>query len=411
VKKVLFVVLGLAGLMVFAQEKEKTVDAKLGGFFNYSMFYDSRNQAEGVEGLFGFYPLDHNYNENNEDLNATPNINALAIATRLNGLFNLPSVFNAKTSILVEGDFTATSNSNSVRLRQAHAKFKWQSTELLVGRTWHPMFTTSVFPSLASLNTGAPFQSFNRSEQIRLIYTVDNVQFLGATVFQSDYKSLGPDGKSSRYLRNALLPNLHGQVQFSAGAFTLGAGYDFKMLKPRNYTDSYDNKTFLTDEKVISHTAYSYVKFKNNKLEIKAKAIYGQNLADHLMLGGYAVATLDTLTGKETYTSTNHLNSWVNVLYGKKLRAGFFAGYLKNLGTGSNIVENNQLVFARGANIDRIWRIAPLVHYSVQKWLFVAEYEITTVGYGDIDYADKALVKNTHDVTNNRVVFSMFYFF
>lgn len=67
---------------------------------------------------------------------------------------------------------------------------------VLVGQTWHPLFG-DVSPQMLNLSTGAPFQPFNRSPQIRYRYTSGKgLQLTGAVLWQLQYLSAGPNGKA-----------------------------------------------------------------------------------------------------------------------------------------------------------------------------------------------------------------------
>ena len=97
----------------------------------------------------------------------------LSVQTRLVGKITGPDAFGAKTSGYIEAEFFGTSDAdvNGFRLRHAYVKLNWTTTELLIGQFWHPMFITESFPEVVSFNTGAPFQPFNRSPQIRVTQT------------------------------------------------------------------------------------------------------------------------------------------------------------------------------------------------------------------------------------------------
>lgn len=109
----------------------------------------------------------------------------------------------------------------------------------------------------------------------------------------------------------------------------MGAGIDYKSLAPRLVTDSL---TF-TNEKVnsVSFTAFGQVTAK--KFRFKYQGVYGQNLSDHLMAGGYAVETIES-GGVYKYINLNHLFSWIDATYRLgRYEVGFYGGWLKNLGT------------------------------------------------------------------------------
>jgi len=124
-------------------------------------------------------------------------------------------------------------------------------------------------------------------------------------------------------------------------------------------------------------------------------------------MGGYGISKINS-DGSFEYTNLNNSTSWLNITYGTKYQAGLFLGYSKNLGSSAELVANP---FTFGAsNIDQVYRISPQVSYNVKHWSFGIEYEMTTVSYGTLDFKD-GKVKDTHDVTNNRIVGVMTYFF
>jgi len=173
----------------------------------------------------------------------------LSIATRLGLDFTGTTLFGAKASAKIECDFAGISTSYYlIRLRQAYMKLNWENTELLVGQTWHPLFG-NVMPTVPSLNTGSPFQPFNRSPQIRLKQSLDgNFSLIAAATYQMQYMSQGPNGTSASYLKNALLPNLYVGFENKSNNWTTGIGFDAKTLK-------------INHEKLNSTSAVAYTQF------------------------------------------------------------------------------------------------------------------------------------------------------
>ncbi|MHC1704426.1 MAG: hypothetical protein AB9846_11000 [Tenuifilaceae bacterium] len=397
--------------------KIEKIKIDFSGFFRFDYWYDSRQVTDAVDGLFLLYPKKQDYDVNGQDLNASPSVNALAMGTRFRTNIKMPDIFNAKSILFVETDFTGISNMVNLRLRHAYAKFKWEKNSLLVGLTWHPLFVTEVFPNVASLNTGAPFQSFNRSPQVTFQQSIaKGLTLTLSAVNQSDSKSLGPlpspNEASSSYLRNGLLPNLNAHLQFNGSNITIGVAVDYKSLRPRLFTTSLliPTERYLTKERIESLTEMLYVKYQVGKLVLRAKGMYGQNLAEQLMLGGYGVSSLDSLTGKETYSPLNHAFVFGNVTYGKKYQVSLFVGYAKNLGAKSNYVSKS-LIFARGSDIEFMYRISPSISYINNKFQLSAEFEYTTASYGDLDLLDKGKVKNGKLVSNSRMLFLLQYNF
>lgn len=74
-----------------------------------------------------------------------------------------------------------------------------------------------------------------------------------AALTQRDFQSKGPGEFSSSYLRNSVLPNLHGQVQFSSDGHVVGIGFDYKQLTPRLVT----TKNVSTEESISGLCSHS----------------------------------------------------------------------------------------------------------------------------------------------------------
>ncbi len=374
------------------------------GFIKTDFWYDSRKIAGAREDLFLLYPLNKIPDINGQDTNNHSSFNFSAITSRINATIKGPDALNAKTSAFIEADFSGISNNdiNGFRLRHAYLTLNWEKTELLLGQYWHPMFVTEVFPTVVSLNTGAPFQPFIRNPQIRFSYSFGKVKFIAALLSQLDYVNDGPEGKSPQYIRNAGIPNIHTQLQYKNGAATLGLAFDYKIIQPMAVTDS----NMVTDEKLSSRAFMAYYKFQKNKWTIKSKAILGQNLTEHLLLGGYAVKKVDSTSGRYSFTPLEHAHIWLNLLYGYKLKGGLFLGYAKNLGSKSS---NMGMYFARGADIEYVYRISPSVSYSKGKTKWCAELEYTGAAYGKPD--EMGIFNQSEEVANLRFIITIFYFF
>ncbi len=260
------------------------------GFVKTDFWKDYRKFAGAREDLFILYPLNKSLDKNGVDINNKSSFNFSAITSRITGKISGPDAFNAKTSGVIEADFSGVSNTdnNGFRLRLAIAKFKWKKTELLVGQFWHPTFVTECFPTVISLNTGVPFNPFIRSPQIRFKRSFNKLHVIGAILSQRDYTSTGPAGRSSDYIRNAIIPNIHLQVQYKSGNNLFGLAGDYKVIQPETVTDS----LIQTNEKIGTYAFMGYYKYTRAKLCLKFKTIYGQNLYEHLLLGGYAAASV-----------------------------------------------------------------------------------------------------------------------
>ena len=401
------------GSHLFAQEnEEKKIKFEASGFIKSDIFFDSRQNVDALEGLLLIFPKDFDYDVNGKDINDKSSLGIVDISTRVRGKISGPDILGAKLTGLVEADWTGISGENSTsrfRLRHAYSKLNWEKTELLIGREWHPMFVKEVYPSVMSLNTGIPFQPFNRSPMLKVSHQLGDFKLIGAAISQSDYISSGPDGKSSKYIKNSNIPNLHLQLQYKPGDFLFGIAVDYKSIMPRTVTESLQTEDvfYVTDEKVNSFAWMGYFKYQKPRFILKAKAIYGQNLSDCTMPGGYGVSVLDSLTGYEEYTSYNHLYTWANIIYGDQTKFGLFGGYTKNLGANDPIIGDT---YGMALNLDYIYRITPTVSHKIKNFTMAVELEYTVAAYGDV--ANKyGEFKKSHEVSNTRLMFTVFHFF
>ncbi len=404
----------LVSISTFSQgfQTAKKINVELSGFVRNDFIFDTRRNVSACDELLEMFPLKPEYDTNGADINAKASAQFLNIFTRFGTRFSGLELGKAEVGAYVEVDFTGGPGTNSLRFRHAYTQFVWPDTKLLFGRTWHPMFIEKVYPSTLNENTGVPFQVFNRSPQLRLTHQLnDNLDLVLAAVYQYKYANTGPDGKTYRYQRDAIIPNLHAQLQFYNKSWVAGAAFDWKTIQPRTSTTGSEG-TFKTNEKISTIAAILYLKYTKEKFQFKAKSMYGQNVCENLLPSGYAVATINHSTGAETYTPLNHIYNWINITYGSTWNVGLFVGHLKNLGTSKNPVG---LPFAQfygfATDADMMYRISPFLMYRYKNFCFGWELSLTTTAYGDIDYNDKGKVKNTENVSNFRNMISVIYRF
>ena len=183
---------------------------KFYGFVRGDLFYNTRATMAPVDGNFYLYPLDklpeavttregataeeiRTATEAVQRLTAELNGSFYTFTTRLGLDVKGPQVGTAKTSAKVETDFGGFSkNVALLRIRQAYVALDWEKHQLLIGQTWHPLFG-SVFPDILNLSTGAPFQPFNRSPQLRYQYKTKEITLTASAIWQMQYTSSGPE--------------------------------------------------------------------------------------------------------------------------------------------------------------------------------------------------------------------------
>lgn len=411
-KKIFFCLMLFPAVLFSQQSAEPKFGINFSGFVKTDIFYDTRQTTNLREGHFALYPADESLDKTGADINAKSNFNILSIQTRLLGKITAPDAFDAKTSGLIEGEFFGTSDgdANGFRLRHAFVKFDWEKISLLVGQSWHPMFVTEVFPGVVSFNTGVPFQPFSRNPQLRLTVKFGDFSIQGAALAQRDFQSFGPkssDGaavQSSSFLRNSGLPNLNLQTYYKLNDNVAGIGVDYKKLTPRLSTA----KNLKTDETISNRAINVFAKMSHSGFTFKTNAVYGENLADLMMLGGYAAVRIDTATDLQEYTNLSSYSVWGELTYGKEIEFGLFAGMTKNLGATENISNK---IYGRGENIDKVIRISPRLQWTSGKTKLATELEYTTASYGKIAHDKKAIIENTHSVSNLRILVAAFYYF
>lgn len=409
-KKLLLFIFLLSTTVVYSQDflTKKGMKLELSGFVRNDFIFDTHENVDACDHLLDLFPKRPVYDANGEDVTAHASAHFLNTFTRFGTRFSGLELMNANISAYVEVDFTGGTATNSLRFRHAYTLFQWEKTKLLFGRTWHPTFIEKVYPSTLHENTGLPFQVFNRSPQVRVTYSLnEKLDFIAAAVYQFKYANSGPNGKTYEYQRNAVVPNLHAQLQYYDANWVLGVALDWKMIQPRTFSEGTAG-VFKADEKLSTFAAIAYLKYSKNKFLLKAKSMYGQNVCESLLPSGYAVASVNESTGAETYTPFNHIYNWVNFTYGGAWKVGLFAGHLKNFGTSENPVGP---IYGFSADIDMIYKIAPQLIYIYKNFMFGWEMSLTTAAYGENDMNDKAKVINTDNVSNFRNMISVAYNF
>ena len=405
--------LALAGPAAAQTEKDPPAfGISFSGFIKTDIFYDSRQTVSIREGHYLLFPKGPLSDLEGGDLNGRASFNILSVQTRLAGKITGPDALGAKTSAYLEAEFFGTSDAdlNGFRLRHGYLKLNWARSELMIGQFWHPMFITESFPDVVSFNTGAPFQPFNRSPQVRFIQTLGRVSLVATALAQRDFVSNGPEGTSSVYLRNAALPEFNLKLQAaskndSRKTETLaGFAADFMKLSPRTVTAA----GYETEESVTGLAAMAFLRQKWAKWTWKAEAAWGQNLHHLTMLGGYAVRdVVDAVRLDWDYTPIDTFSCWTEVqTNGAPWQTGLFVGYSKNLGSRQTIAGAN---YARGFNIDQLYRVSPRLVYNVGKMRFAGEAELTAASYGTPDAYGK--VRDARFVRNLRLLLAAYYFF
>ena len=436
----------ICSMATMGQEvKPKATTMEFYGFVRFESYFDSYKGLNAANEQFFIVPFYAGVDANGKHINQTPSYNFSSMATRVGVRISGPEILNAKTNATIETDFAGDLGVNPamLRVRQAFAMFSWTKSSLLVGQTWHPFWSGKVFPMVGGLNTGCPFQPFNRSPQIRFDYKPNSKLILSAAmVSEFQYKSYGftkidsmypkamiSSDKSEVFNRNAAIPEMIANIEMNSGGFTLGSGTSLKFIQPTLYTVELavgkDINKYVSTEYLKSLSFVGYGQYSKNKFTLKAKAVLGQNMTHLNIPGGYGVKSVDPATGGMTYTPYNSFTSFINAVYGAKYQVGIFGGYMKNLGTEDalynftpatptplNVKPQSVVTPGLVPNVASIYRIAPSFTINISKLRLVFEYELTsaTFGQGNINIGD-GLYESSIDVTNHRGQLMMMYSF
>ncbi len=384
---------------------------KFSGFLRNDIFYDTRQIVSAREGDLSLYPKDKSLDTNGKDINGAPTFHMLAITSRLSGAITGPDAFGAKTSGVLEAEFFGNIDSdiNEFRLRHAYVKLDWTKTQLAFGQYWHPMFVTDCYPGVINFNTGMPFQPFNRSPQVRLTQKfASSFSFILAAVAQRDFTSTAPSGYvGTDPARNSAMPNGHLQLQYKKEKFLIGAGVDYKSLRP-----VLSNTTLkkVSDERVSSISFIGYIKAVTKPMVIKAEAVIGENLTDHVMVGGYLGYTK---SGElETYKPTKTNSFWLDISgTGKKVVPGLFVGLTQNDGASSGATAAyGRAIGVSGRTVKQVMRVSPRIEIISGKFKMGTEIEYTAAQYGTTSN-DGKVTGSTDDINYTRVMFTTTYSF
>jgi len=411
-KRIFAILLLVNSIALMAQE---AASYKLYGFIRSDYTLDSRKIVSGNQDVFSLYPMYRDLNTDGEDLNSTPSTSFTSITTRFGFNFTIPTDFLGakKASGKIETDFSGAPNYTLLRVRQAYTQLNWDHASLLVGQAWHPMFTLGCQPSVISLNTGALFQPFNRSPQVRYDYLIKNIKLTAAAIYEMHYTSYGPDATSSTvpspnvasftFQRNALIPECYVGIESKSEHLLVGLGGAYKSIMPnRYYTDNlgvkHVNASVLSTPAVMIYGSYT-----SGKLTTTAKATLGQNLTNQNFIGGYAI------TPDNKYIPYNNLSTFIQLNYGVKHQMGLFGGYTKNLGPTKDLPFGS-LFYGLGVDkantlsekiIGDIYRISPTYSYNYKSWKLGVEYEYTNAAWGT--RSANGNIHTTERTSNSRI--------
>lgn len=389
-----------------AQAQDNPIKVKTYGYIGYEILYDTYRSVDTRDGELYLFPKKPQYDINGKDINERSKLNMLSLQSRIGFDILGPDAFGAKTSAKLEGDFFATKQdyTRHLRLRIAMIKLNWTSTELLMGHAFHPTFVLDCFPSTVSFGAAVPFHPLNRSSQVRLTQKLSADFSASLSLLMHTYHmSPGPTDAQ----RNSGLPESVLQLRYgNASNVLMGITAGYKFLSPRDITTA----GVATTQTVGAYNLQAFSKIKTNPFTLKLEAMYGENLSQFVMIGGYGAKGTDTdanpfnWDSDYDYANLRTLSLWADLHSNNKvLQWGLFAGYTENMGSKDTYLTIPSL--ASFDDLHSLFRISPRLVYYTNNLSFGLEYSYYSAIYAEEFDANKRVIASLDPIMNNHIVF------
>jgi len=394
-------------ILVFSQEEQVSPKVTVGGYVRYEFIFDTYESADTRDGEVYLYPLRERLDAFGEDINKNININMLGLQARPRIAAKGIKAFGADVSGVLEGDFLGISQNDTrmLRLRHGFVSLKWSGSELVMGHTWHPMFVTECFPATISMGAGVPFHVLNRAPQIRYTKNIGpKTSLMGALLVHGYHKSTGP----AEAQRQSGLPDAQVQLKYKSDKMFASFTAGYKFLKPRLVTDN----NVVTDETIGSFNTAANLKLLFSPVTIKVEGIYGQNLTNFVMIGGYGAAENPDLVDDYSYSNINTMSVWSDISYAKSnMEIALFGGFSSNINATNDYYSLSG--YTRGEDLKSIFRVSPRIVFKSGNVDIGIEYMITGAKYGDVDYTDARYRFTSTDAftMNHRMLLAVKYSF
>lgn len=394
VKALLLSVMTLTGIVGFSQNKN--YDFEFYGWINPQYFLNSRHTAGARDGLLSLYPLPPRYSEDGKDLNAKSNHNFSAATTRIGTRIHLNNVANLQIVGNIEADFTGQSDANMhlLRLRQANVKISRNETlSLTAGHAWSVFCVPEMMPQMQELNNGTPFHPFSRLNQLRLDYRpINNIKLIGSLGWQKDYALIGinhtRDNKQQLATR---IPEVNLQFQFLDENILAGLTGEMKSIQPR---EEYNDK-------LTTYAFNAFVNYKTDKLNLKLQALWGENMNDYCLFGGFYSKERNEEPKGYDYKPTDINAVWFEaIVYSGRFTPAIFLGYASHGSKNNSYIER----YGTSMSLENVFRIAPRLDFLISNGLLLC----STVEYTSVKYEDAVCRKR---LSNWRLGLSLLYKF
>ncbi|MBO5595917.1 MAG: hypothetical protein J5917_03980 [Bacteroidales bacterium] len=393
-KKTILILLAalLTSGAAFAQEApvaEKPSHFKLYGFIRNYIAADSRSVKAGTEDLYFYMPMDKDMT-NGFDANGSFNWRFVSLTTRLGLDVSGYKWGSMGISGKVEADFYYLSGSvPTLRLRQAFMKLVWDNSPwaLTLGQAWHPMAVD--MPHMTNLETGAPFNPFSRTPQIRADVALGSGFSLTAgLMYLNHYLPTGPGNTKSKDYFKFGLPEFYFGANFQNEHFLARIGLNMVNMRPyRTHPDwrvQGDDAPVIEVKSLLTTVSpFAFFQYTDGMFQLRAKTILAQGGEHMNLLSGYGVHSFNN-DGTISYTPMQDWASFVSFSYGKKFQVMAMLGYMKQLGTTRDLVDNQLwLNTSADTRIQQAFRATPTVAWNLGKFTVSLEYNMTAAQFGN----------------------------
>lgn len=396
------------------------------GYLRTAAVFDTRDSKAGALDLFYYLPMDKTTNRQGKDIYSNPSIKGYSVSTLLGVNVKGFRFGNLVVSGRVEGDFYSMSgNAATLRMREAWVDialtglgYMENTLDVKAGQAWHPLSVD--MPYCVNVEMGAPFNPYNWSPQVMFNANLSRSWDITAgAIYPMQFLPTGPSGPSEDYVKYSLIPELYAGVSYTGRHFKAKAGVDVLSIKPRWQTLDTDDVNYDVGTKVMDRltmfSPFAYLQYESGIFRANAKTVLAQG-GEHLcLMGGYAVYDQSDWRNWK-YTPLQSSVSFLSFCVGREWQFMCMAGYMKALGTTKELpidivrdTANPSAIFYSEngfKNINQILRVTPTVAWNLGKLTVAAEYDFTTVQYGNMTRINSHALAyvNPHWILNHRVM-------
>lgn len=338
------------------------------GFIRYDALYNTRQSVGVREGLLYFYPKPEELNADGFDENSVSELNMLSVFTRGALKMTAPRTLGAQISGLVEADFFGHLNStiSNLRLRHAYVNLEWDRVQLRLGQYWDLLTHVDFFPGVLNPGAGQPLQPFARQPGAYLRWqALDFLELDAGVSMQRD--AFAEFGARNELQQNSGLPSAGLNLNFKTQALKAGFGFMGEAIRPA-----------LSEENLYGGALQAFAHWRPvEPLRVRARGVWGTNMASHQMLGGFVH------TDDDRYLNLASWSTWLDVDYAlnKQWKLGVFGGYTANLGTLGETATAQEFI-ARDPNMAHVFFVVPRLIFQASKNLrFALEVHWTEALY------------------------------